>query len=106
MMAMPGNVSRILDTLKVADTALFLVSARHHDGIDEIGEQILISCLAQGLPSTIVAVPDFDSLCFLVRIIESSYRIHVVNHCVENRPITGFVEIPVVLILFLRAEIT
>jgi hypothetical protein len=105
MIATPGGVTSTLDALKVADTVLFLISARHRDGIDAVGEKILIACLAQGLPSTIVALTDFKCLSFAVRIVESSCLIQPVNYCSEDRPITGFVEIPIVHILFLRARI-
>ncbi|PSN38440.1 Pre-rRNA-processing protein TSR1 [Blattella germanica] len=50
-----GDLYSTLDALKVADTALFLVSASYGSGIDEFGESILTSSLAQGLPSTVVA---------------------------------------------------
>jgi hypothetical protein len=68
-----------MDALKVADTALFVISARHPDGIDALGVNILTSCIAQGLPSTIVAVTDLGHLLPMVRIIESNYLIHPVN---------------------------
>jgi pre-rRNA-processing protein TSR1 len=57
-----GHPYSTLDILKVADTAIFLVSACQQNGIDSAGENILTSCLAQGLPSTIVAVTDLESL--------------------------------------------
>jgi hypothetical protein len=76
MIALPGGLSSILDALKVADTILFLVSACQQNGIDAVGEKILIPCLAQGLPSTIVAVVDLDSLPLTVRI----SLIHPTNH--------------------------
>jgi AmiR/NasT family two-component response regulator len=72
-------VTGTLDALKVADTVLFVISARHRDGIDEIGEKILTSCMAQGLPSTIVAVTDLMNHSLLVRIIESSCLTYAVN---------------------------
>jgi hypothetical protein len=97
MIALPGGLSSTLDALKVADTTLFLVSACQQNGIDAVGEKILIACLAHGLPSTVVAVVDLDSLPLAVRI----SLIHPTNHCLEeDRLITGFVEIPIVLILF------
>lgn len=105
MMALPGGVTGTLDALKVADTALFLLSARHPDGIDAIGEKILFSSLAQGLPSTIVAVTELEYLPVFVRIIECNCLIQPVNHCSEDRPITGYVEIPIVLKLLLGARI-
>ncbi|KAJ9601640.1 hypothetical protein L9F63_000173, partial [Diploptera punctata] len=57
-----GDLYSTLDALKVADTVLFLVSACHESGIDNYGESILTASLAQGLPSTIVAVTDLESL--------------------------------------------
>ncbi|KAJ4450047.1 hypothetical protein ANN_01454 [Periplaneta americana] len=48
--------------MKVADTALLLVSSCQQNGVDEVGEQLLKASFAQGLPSTIVAVMDLESL--------------------------------------------
>ncbi|KDR22360.1 pre-rRNA-processing protein TSR1 homolog [Zootermopsis nevadensis] len=62
MVPLHGDLYSILDALKVADTVLFLVSACQQHGVDAVGEKILTSSLAQGLPSTIVAVMDLDSL--------------------------------------------
>lgn len=62
MVPLHGHLFSTLDALKVADTAIFLVSACQQSGIDAVGENILTSCLAQGLPSTIVAVTDLESL--------------------------------------------
>jgi pre-rRNA-processing protein TSR1 len=69
MIPLPGDMYSTLDALKVADTTLFLVSACQQNGIDAVGENVLISCMAQGLPSTIVAVMDLESLPPKVRII-------------------------------------
>jgi pre-rRNA-processing protein TSR1 len=68
MIALPGGLSSTLDAVKVADTTLFLASACQQNGIDAVGEKILIACLAHGLPSTVVAVVDLDSLPLAVRI--------------------------------------
>lgn len=57
-----GDLYSTLDALKIADTALFLVSASEESGIDKYGETLLTASLAQGLPSTIVAVMDLESL--------------------------------------------
>jgi hypothetical protein len=101
----PGGIFSTLDALKVADTALFVLSANHPDGIDALGKKILIGCLAQGLSSTIVAVANLENLMLTVRILESSCLIHPANHCSEeDRSITGFVEIPIVVALFLHRQ--
>jgi hypothetical protein len=71
-MTIYGGLFSTLDALKAADITLFLISARHPDGIDAIGQKMLMSCQAQGLPSTIVAVTNLENLMHTVRIIESS----------------------------------
>jgi pre-rRNA-processing protein TSR1 len=62
MVPLHGDLYSTLDALKVADTVLFLVSACQQNGIDAVGEDVLTSSLAQGLPSTVVAVMDLESL--------------------------------------------
>ncbi|XP_069674603.1 pre-rRNA-processing protein TSR1 homolog isoform X2 [Periplaneta americana] len=57
-----GDLYCTLDAMKVADTALLLVSSCQQNGVDEVGEQLLKASFAQGLPSTIVAVMDLESL--------------------------------------------
>ncbi|KAJ8933918.1 hypothetical protein NQ318_016490 [Aromia moschata] len=57
----------VLDTLKVSDTVLFLISAAtgiedSEQLIDEWGNRILMSSMAQGLPTPIVAVTDLESI--------------------------------------------
>jgi hypothetical protein len=72
MTVLPGALFSTLDALKVADTTLFLISARQQGGIDAVGEKMLLSCLAHGMPSTIFSVVDLESLPLKVRIIETS----------------------------------
>lgn len=64
-----GNVLATLDAAKVATTILFVISATNQanndterEVIDDWGKEILISCLAQGLPSTIVAVNNIQKI--------------------------------------------
>lgn len=64
-----GNVLATLDAAKVATTILFVTSVANqtNDGtqkeiIDDWGKEIIVSCLAQGLPSTIVAVHNIQRL--------------------------------------------
>ena len=52
----------VLDTLKVANTVMLVVSALTEQVIDEESEKILIAILAQGLPSSIVAGVDLENL--------------------------------------------
>nr|CAD7567990.1 unnamed protein product [Timema californicum] len=58
----PGDLFSSLDALKVADTVMFLVSASSGETIDDAGEKILTAIMAQGLPSTVVAVTDLESI--------------------------------------------
>jgi pre-rRNA-processing protein TSR1 len=78
-----GDLYSTLDALKVADTALFLVSASQQNGIDAVGENVLTSSLAQGLPSTIVAVMDLESLPPKVMIRKTDWLIQTTGHCSE-----------------------
>lgn len=63
-----GDILATLDAAKVATTILFVTSASQtNDGmqreiIDVWGKQIIVSCLAQGLPSTIVTVHNIQKL--------------------------------------------
>ncbi|XP_012214435.2 pre-rRNA-processing protein TSR1 homolog [Linepithema humile] len=64
-----GNVLATLDAAKVATTILFVISVTNEENndterevIDDWGKEILMSCLAQGLPSTIVAVNNIQKL--------------------------------------------
>lgn len=55
-----SSVLGLLDTLKVVDTILFMVSA---DGGFDRDVDLLMTCiLAQGLPSTVVAITDLDKI--------------------------------------------
>lgn len=57
-----------MDAAKVADTILFLTSVESESNeltskaIDDWGEEILLASIAQGLPSSIVAIADLESL--------------------------------------------
>ncbi|XP_015176986.1 PREDICTED: pre-rRNA-processing protein TSR1 homolog isoform X2 [Polistes dominula] len=69
-----GNVFGTLDAAKVANTVLFVTSATNTvDGtvreeiIDDWGNEILKSCLLQGLPTSIVAATNVDKLPFKKR---------------------------------------
>lgn len=64
-----GDIFSTLDAAKVADTVLFLISAKSNvegetaeEIIDTWGENIILSARAQGLPTTIVALTDLDNL--------------------------------------------
>ncbi|CAG9859624.1 unnamed protein product [Phyllotreta striolata] len=57
----------VLDTLKIADTVLFLISAAtglqdQEALIDAWGNKVLTSCFAQGLPTPVVVVTDLASV--------------------------------------------
>jgi len=55
-----SSVLGLLDTLKVVDTILFMISA---DGGFDRDVDLLMTCiLAQGLPSTVVAITDLDKI--------------------------------------------
>lgn len=55
-----SSVLGLLDTLKVIDTILFIVSA---DGGFDHDVDLLMTCiLAQGLPSTVVAITNLDKI--------------------------------------------
>lgn len=53
------NLFDVLDTLKVANTVLFLTPTA---GLDEEGKVTLSACLAQGLPSTVVLATDLADI--------------------------------------------
>ncbi|XP_032663678.1 pre-rRNA-processing protein TSR1 homolog [Odontomachus brunneus] len=63
-----GNVLATLDAAKVANTILFVTSVTSEtndtkrEAIDDWGKEIIISCLAQGLPATIFAVHNIKKL--------------------------------------------
>ncbi|VEN52810.1 unnamed protein product, partial [Callosobruchus maculatus] len=62
-----GNDFGILDTLKIADTVVFLISAakgleENEDLIDRWGNNILLSSFAQGLPTPVVIISDLESI--------------------------------------------
>lgn len=64
------NVLATLDAVKVANTILFITSVTcqindnngEREIIDDEGKKIIVSCLAQGLPTTIVAVHNIQKL--------------------------------------------
>ncbi|XP_066992121.2 pre-rRNA-processing protein TSR1 homolog [Anabrus simplex] len=57
-----GDLYSVLDALKVADTVLFVVSAVSQSELDPAGEVLLTAAMAQGLPSTVVALTHLDSI--------------------------------------------
>lgn len=63
-----GDILATLDAAKVATTILFVtsVTSQTNDNMPEIiddwGKEIIVSCLAQGLPATIVAVHNIQKL--------------------------------------------
>lgn len=64
-----GNVFATLDAAKIANTVLFATSATHaaddtirEEVIDTWGNEIITSCLAQGLPTTIVALTNLEKI--------------------------------------------
>lgn len=61
-----SSVLGLLDTLKVVDTILFMVSA--DAGFDQDVDLLMTCILAQGLPSTVVAVTDLEKIPLKVSI--------------------------------------
>lgn len=63
-----GNTFATLDAAKVASTILFITSVTSQTNsvekeiVDDWGKEIIKTCLAQGLPSTIVAVHNIQKL--------------------------------------------
>ncbi|XP_020294541.1 pre-rRNA-processing protein TSR1 homolog [Pseudomyrmex gracilis] len=63
-----GNTFATLDAAKVASTILFITSVTSQTNsvekeiVDDWGKEIITTCLAQGLPSTIVAVHNIQKL--------------------------------------------
>lgn len=58
-----GDIYATLDALKVADTVLFLETAQHwEEGLYPEAELLLTTSMAQGLPSSVVAVMDLESV--------------------------------------------
>ncbi|CAL1681354.1 unnamed protein product [Lasius platythorax] len=64
-----GNVLATLDAAKVANTILFITSVAcrtngdtEREIIDNWGKEIIVSCLAQGLPTTVFAVHNIQRL--------------------------------------------
>lgn len=62
-----GDVLATLDAAKVANTILFVTSVTcqtnsDREIIDDWGKKIIVSCLAQGLPTTIFAVHNIQKL--------------------------------------------
>jgi len=59
-----------LDAVKVANTVIFVTSAtKEKEIIDDWGREVVMSCCAQGLPTTIVAVHNIQKLHIKVNII-------------------------------------
>lgn len=57
------NIFAILDAIKVATTIVFVTSATSEkEIIDDWGREVVVSCLAQGLPTTIVAAHNIQKL--------------------------------------------
>lgn len=63
-----------MDAVKVANTVLFVASAIDianeivkEEILDAWGNEVMVSCLGQGLPTTIVAVTNLDKLPSKVR---------------------------------------
>lgn len=72
-----GNLYSILDSTKIADTVVFVVSAVSEPIVDEEAESILLAILAQGLPSTVIAAIDLENVPLKVNEKKnSSYLIH------------------------------
>ncbi|CAH2015899.1 unnamed protein product [Acanthoscelides obtectus] len=62
-----GDDFAVLDTLKIADTVVFLISAakgleENEDLVDRWGNNILLSSFAQGLPTPVVVISDLESI--------------------------------------------
>jgi hypothetical protein len=59
-----------LDAVKVANTVIFVTSAtKEKEIIDDWGREVIVSCCAQGLPTSIVAVHNIQKLHIKVNII-------------------------------------
>jgi pre-rRNA-processing protein TSR1 len=60
----PSNEFSVLDCLKVCDSVLFVASAAFNENemVDKLGHKILSMALAQGVPLSIVAVMDLESV--------------------------------------------
>lgn len=59
----PGDLYATLDALKVADTVLFLETARHwEEGLYPEAELLLTVSMTQGLPSSVVAIMDLETV--------------------------------------------
>ncbi|KAL2720052.1 pre-rRNA-processing protein TSR1 [Vespula squamosa] len=78
-----GNIFATLDAAKVANTVLFVASAINivdkiirEEILDAWGNEVMVSCLGQGLPTTIVAVTNLDKLPSKKR---QDYKQHVVQ---------------------------
>lgn len=68
------NIVATLDAAKVANTVLFVASAINmtdetirEEILDAWGNKVIVSCLGQGLPNTIVAVTNVNKLPSKVR---------------------------------------
>lgn len=69
-----NNIIATLDAAKVANTVLFVASATNmvdetirEEILDAWGNKVIVSCLGQGLPNTIVAVTNVNKLSSKVR---------------------------------------
>lgn len=60
----PGNELAALDSLKVCDTTLFLVSANTEsdDIFDKWGKKFINMAIAQGVPTPIISLMDLESI--------------------------------------------
>lgn len=88
-----GDILATLDAAKVATTILFVTSvaspvkdSMQREIIDDWGKQIIVSCLAQGLPSTIVAVHNIQRLHMKV----SSCMFNILNLSVDLFLLTDY----------------
>lgn len=69
-----SSVLGLLDTLKVVDTILFMVSAE--GGFDQDVDLLMTCILAQGLPSTVVAITDLEKIPLKVCSTDISLNVH------------------------------
>jgi len=81
-----SSILGLLDTLKVVDTILFMISADR--GFDRDVDLLMTCILAQGLPSTVVAITDLDKIPLKVGLVINSIpRIFLItyNYFVETK---------------------
>ncbi|KAK7868139.1 hypothetical protein R5R35_003016 [Gryllus longicercus] len=84
-----GDLYSVLDTLKVADTVMFLLSAASRNGIDPEGEIILNACMSQGLPSPIFAVAHSKSNPSLLNDVKSQLQ-KVIDRWLPDNKVMSF----------------